>query len=84
MSNSQPIHAVHFLRSPSDVTTLFLHASLTGIHTSTELHVAHFHARRSCKHAVCVGTVHDRAQGRPVMQGPAACVSLLGSATPWL
>ena len=32
---------------------------------STELHVAHLRARRGGKHAACVGTVHDRAQGRP-------------------
>ena len=54
---------------------------MTEIHMSTELHVAHLYSRRGGKHAVCVGTVHDRAQGCPMMKGPAACVSLLGSAT---
>ena len=48
---------------------------------STGLHVAHLRAQRDGKHAVCVGIVHDRSQGRPVTQAPAACVSLLGSAT---
>ena len=46
--------------------------------------VAHLRARRGGKHAACVGTIHDRAQGRPVMQEPAAYVSLLESAIPWL
>ena len=43
---------------------------VTGIHMSLELHVAHLRAQRGGKHGVCVGTVRDRAQGRPVMFGP--------------
>ena len=80
--HARRLNAKEVLTQMKDDNFIFPVADGTGIHTSTELHVAHFRARRGGKHAVCVGTVHDRAQGRPLTQGPAACVSLLGSVTP--
>ena len=63
---------------------LFLFPILSGIHTKTDLRGAQLRARR-CGRIRCVSgqsmTVH---KGRPVKKGPAACVGLLGSATPWL
>ena len=55
--------------------------AVTGIYTYTDLRGAQGHARRSGRHAVCVGTAHDHECGRRVKNELAVCESLSGSAT---
>ena len=57
---------------------------LTEIYMPTELHVAQLHRPTGRQNTLCVRTVDDRAQGRPVTKRLAAWMSLQGSATPWL